>query len=172
MFEDRIVLIMTALGHCAAGDASSARAAADALSARQPPLTPRAEVPAASKFAIYRRDQFTCRYCGERTIIEPALRYLSATCPDLMPYDPYWRRNATHPLIRWSPGRLITWCPSREAGRTRSRIWSRRAAAATIQKATCRSRSSDGGSDQLATSRGMDSWDCSWRRWPHSQFAD
>ena len=46
---------------------------------------------------IWRRDFFTCRYCGIRTIFTPVLRAISDIHPEDFPYDPNWRAQFTHP---------------------------------------------------------------------------
>ena len=51
----------------------------------------------AVKVAIHRRDSWTCRYCGARTIAPPVLRFLSELYPDEFPYHPNWRAGQVHP---------------------------------------------------------------------------
>ena len=47
--------------------------------------------------ATYRRDNFTCRYCGRETIFLPVLRLLSEFFADLVPYHPAWKYGECHP---------------------------------------------------------------------------
>lgn len=47
--------------------------------------------------AIYRRDCWTCRYCGVRTIAPPVLRLLSELYPDQLPFHPNWKAGQVHP---------------------------------------------------------------------------
>lgn len=58
---------------------------------------------AKERLRLFRRDRFTCRYCGRRTIFVPVLRVLSAICPQQFPYHPHWRWEATHPVY-WTHG--------------------------------------------------------------------
>ena len=41
--------------------------------------------------AAFRRDHFTCRYCGRRTIHLDVLKLLSRALPRALPYDPGWK---------------------------------------------------------------------------------
>jgi 5-methylcytosine-specific restriction endonuclease McrA len=58
---------------------------------------------AKEQLRVFRRDRFTCRYCGKRTIFIPVLRILSSLYPDKVPFHPHWRWNATHPAY-WTHG--------------------------------------------------------------------
>lgn len=57
----------------------------------------RRAVPTVVKVAIHRRDSWTCRYCGGRTVAPPVLRFLSELYPDDFPYHPNWRAGQVHP---------------------------------------------------------------------------
>ncbi len=46
--------------------------------------------------AIFRRDSWTCRYCGVRTIAPPVLRFLSEIYPKEFPYHPNWKSGEIH----------------------------------------------------------------------------
>jgi 5-methylcytosine-specific restriction endonuclease McrA len=46
---------------------------------------------------ILRRDSFTCRYCGIRTVFLPVLHALSSKFPDSFPVDAGWTAQGTHP---------------------------------------------------------------------------
>jgi HNH endonuclease len=48
---------------------------------------------------IYRRDRFTCRYCGGRLIPTPIMELIGGLYPDLFPYHPNWKGGETHPAI-------------------------------------------------------------------------
>jgi hypothetical protein len=56
----------------------------------RPTISPR------SAIAIYRRDSWTCRYCGLKTIAPPVLRLLSEIYPKEFPYHPNWKAGETH----------------------------------------------------------------------------
>jgi len=49
------------------------------------------------KLEILRRDSFTCRYCGIKTVFLPVLRALSSMFPDRFPRDDGWTVQDTHP---------------------------------------------------------------------------
>ncbi len=67
----------------------------------------RAELPARSRrlpinrnlqVAVLRRDRFSCRYCGMRTIPVPVLRAASLIWPEELPFNRNWRTDVTHPV--------------------------------------------------------------------------
>jgi len=45
---------------------------------------------------VFVRDNFTCRYCGVRTVPPVVLRVLSVLYTDELPYDPHWK--TAHPM--------------------------------------------------------------------------
>ena len=47
---------------------------------------------------VFGRDQYTCAYCGRRTIFLQILNLLSSTFPDQLPRHPNWRKSETHRL--------------------------------------------------------------------------
>ncbi|MDP8908131.1 MAG: HNH endonuclease [Chloroflexota bacterium] len=51
----------------------------------------------ATSLTVFRRDRWTCRYCGGRTIAPPVLRALSSLYPDEFPYHPNWKAGQVHP---------------------------------------------------------------------------
>ena len=50
-----------------------------------------------ARVAVHRRDCWTCRYCGTRTIAQPVLRFLSEIYPDDFPQHPNWKAGQVHP---------------------------------------------------------------------------
>ncbi len=58
--------------------------------ARRPTVSTRASV------AIFRRDCWTCRYCGVKTIAAPVLRFLSEIYPKEFPYHANWKSGEIH----------------------------------------------------------------------------
>jgi 5-methylcytosine-specific restriction endonuclease McrA len=58
---------------------------------------------AKEQLRIFRRDSFTCRYCGKQTLFIPVLRILSKLFPEHLPHHPHWRWGATHPIY-WTHG--------------------------------------------------------------------
>lgn len=45
---------------------------------------------------VFRRDHYTCRYCGQRTLFVPVMRVLSTLIPDLLPYHLHWKMSECH----------------------------------------------------------------------------
>jgi hypothetical protein len=48
---------------------------------------------------VFRRDHFTCRYCGAELIPTPIMQLVAGLYPDLFPYHPNWKGGETHPAI-------------------------------------------------------------------------
>jgi len=48
---------------------------------------------------VFRRDGWTCRYCGGQTIFTPAMALLGELFPDHFPYVATWKGGATHPAV-------------------------------------------------------------------------
>jgi 5-methylcytosine-specific restriction endonuclease McrA len=48
---------------------------------------------------IYVRDNYHCRYCGERVILTPVMRLVSRLYPKQFPYHPNWKADSTHPAF-------------------------------------------------------------------------
>jgi hypothetical protein len=46
---------------------------------------------------VFRRDCWTCRYCGGQTVAPPVLRVLSHMYPDRFPFHPNWKAGRVHP---------------------------------------------------------------------------
>jgi 5-methylcytosine-specific restriction endonuclease McrA len=58
----------------------------------------RPEIPKQRQVEVLRRDHFSCRYCGGRTIPTPMLRAASLVWPLELPFNVNWRTDATHPI--------------------------------------------------------------------------
>jgi 5-methylcytosine-specific restriction endonuclease McrA len=78
---------------------------AAALEALQPiayhpePVTRRRSIPPAREVEVFRRDAWTCRYCGQPTVFLPVMAFLGHLFPDQFPYDPHWKAGVTHPAV-------------------------------------------------------------------------
>jgi 5-methylcytosine-specific restriction endonuclease McrA len=48
---------------------------------------------------IYARDNYHCRYCGERVILTPVMRLVARLYPEQFPYHPNWKADSTHPAF-------------------------------------------------------------------------
>jgi hypothetical protein len=49
--------------------------------------------------AAYRRDRFTCRYCGGLLIPTAIMELIGGLYPDLFPFHRNWKGGETHPAI-------------------------------------------------------------------------
>lgn len=76
-------------------------AASDSLT-RIPFTPPNSRIPGAVsdtlKLAVWRRDSFTCRYCGKATLFVPVLHVLSRLFPTHFPDHPNWKMDVCHPV--------------------------------------------------------------------------
>lgn len=81
---------------------TGSRANADSIlcevSVPGPGRSPRKGVPQTTQLRVFRRDSFTCRYCGQRTVFLPTVRLLSELFPQHLPMDPGWKLDHTHPI--------------------------------------------------------------------------
>jgi len=57
-------------------------------------------VPMPMQVTVFRRDHFTCRYCGRRTVLPPVLRLLSIALKEVFPYHPHGKMSECH-LAFW-----------------------------------------------------------------------
>jgi 5-methylcytosine-specific restriction endonuclease McrA len=48
---------------------------------------------------IFRRDRFTCRYCGGRLILTPLMELIGGLYPEAFPFHPNWKGGETHPAV-------------------------------------------------------------------------
>jgi len=51
------------------------------------------------KIQVFRRDCWTCRYCGQQTILYPVMPLLGVIFPDHFPYHSNWKAGQTHPAV-------------------------------------------------------------------------
>ncbi len=81
----------------AAADPSHVEEALNAVEHRIVDIEPRRGVPFVEMVAVFQRDSWTCRYCGNQTVAPPVLRVLSHMYPDRFPYHPNWKAGQVHP---------------------------------------------------------------------------
>jgi HNH endonuclease len=48
---------------------------------------------------VYRRDHWTCRYCGKQTIFYPVMPLLGVIFPEHFPFHSNWKAGQTHPAV-------------------------------------------------------------------------
>jgi 5-methylcytosine-specific restriction endonuclease McrA len=48
---------------------------------------------------VFRRDCWTCRYCGRPTIFYPVMPLLGVIFPEHFPYHSNWKAGQTHPAV-------------------------------------------------------------------------
>lgn len=49
--------------------------------------------------AIYARDFYHCRYCGNAVILTPVMRLFARQYPEVLPYHRNWKAGMTHPAF-------------------------------------------------------------------------
>ena len=96
----------TVLAAFQAGGTAAAAEALPPIAYRPEPIPPRRSLPPAAEIRVFRRDRWTCRYCGRRTVFLPVMALLGQRFPDQCPYHPHWKAGLTHPA-----------CTSRCSGR-------------------------------------------------------
>lgn len=97
--EEDLELLARACCSVAAGDGKDADEFAAELRPDLPARAERPPIPPSVQVPVLRRDHFTCRYCGTRTVPTPVLRAASDLWPEAIPYNPNWRTDSTHPLF-------------------------------------------------------------------------
>ncbi len=80
---------------------TSALVAPQGETGRTGPRQTRKTVPVAVQMALFRRDNFTCRYCGRQTLFTPLVRLLSGLYPATLPYHPHGKFGMGH-LLYWT----------------------------------------------------------------------
>ncbi len=80
------------------GDEAAGRRALTPVAWRPEASPATRPAPRRLQIEVFRRDNFTCRYCGRKTLFPAVLPLLSAHFPDLVPVHPNWKRDSTHPL--------------------------------------------------------------------------
>jgi HNH endonuclease len=59
----------------------------------------RPSVPLTTAARLFKRDRFSCRYCGRKTITTPIMALLGGFYPQSFPDHPNWKGGVTHPAI-------------------------------------------------------------------------
>jgi 5-methylcytosine-specific restriction endonuclease McrA len=62
-------------------------------------VTKRPSIPRTLMVRVYRRDRWTCRYCGQRTIFYPVMPLLGVIFPAQFPFHRNWKAGQTHPAV-------------------------------------------------------------------------
>jgi hypothetical protein len=98
MSDDRYLDVLKSALESLASDPERAREQAEPLKVELPPLVPRTAIAISDSVAVFRRDRFTCQYCGSAVVPTCVLRAASLLWPDLIPYNANWRGDVTHPI--------------------------------------------------------------------------
>lgn len=80
-----------------AGRQDAVAATLDAIGVSRAGIDRRPGVSRELAVQIFRRDCWTCRYCGARTVPIPVLMLLSSLYPERFPHYPDWREGQVHP---------------------------------------------------------------------------
>jgi 5-methylcytosine-specific restriction endonuclease McrA len=91
-------ILSDAMSSLAGGNQDQADYFSNLLSTELPPLRRRRAFSRGISVAVFRRDKFTCRYCGTSVVPSPIPRAASLLWPQQIPYHPNWRSDSTHPI--------------------------------------------------------------------------
>lgn len=95
-YADDIAAIVAQL---VSGDRAAAAVRIADISYAKQDVVKRPSIPLSIQVRVFRRDCWTCRYCGGRTIFMQVMKLLGAVFPDDFPYHPNWKAGLTHPAI-------------------------------------------------------------------------
>ena len=96
--DERLVAIQAAL-RALPKDREQSESCLKPLVTKLPAGTKRVSLSKKRQIRVYRRDNFTCRYCGRETVLHAAVEYLAKQFPQTLPYHRNWKRSETHPLF-------------------------------------------------------------------------
>jgi 5-methylcytosine-specific restriction endonuclease McrA len=82
-----------------AGGEGAGKEALERIAYRRRELPRRPALGRALLGRVFRRDHFTCRYCGAELIPTPIMQLVAELYPDQFPYHPNWKGGETHPAI-------------------------------------------------------------------------
>jgi hypothetical protein len=80
-------------------DRAGAERQLSAIAYEKVPVTKRPAMPRALMVRVYRRDCWTCRYCGQPTIFYPVMPLLGTIFPEQFPFNPFFKAGQTHPAV-------------------------------------------------------------------------
>lgn len=99
MTDNDAQIIADAVARLVASDRAGAERHMTEIAYERVPVAKRRSIPRALAVSVYRRDCWTCRYCGQRTIFYPVMPLLGLIFPEQFPYHPNWKAGQTHPAI-------------------------------------------------------------------------
>jgi 5-methylcytosine-specific restriction endonuclease McrA len=91
--------LRTALESLAIGNRTGANEAIKAMTASLPQFVKRTTISPAKCAEVFRRDHWTCQYCGGPVVPSAILNAASLVWHEVIPYNPNWRSDATHPIF-------------------------------------------------------------------------
>jgi HNH endonuclease len=97
--DDYPEVIAAIVGQLVSGDRGSAERGMAAIAYARRTMSRRPAIPRPLMIRVFRRDCWTCRYCGRRTIFYPVMPLLGIIFPEHFPYHPNWKGGQTHPAV-------------------------------------------------------------------------
>ena len=97
--DDKYLDLLSAAITALASDRDQANKLAFSLAATRPDRLLHKSISKKTTVAVFRHDRYSCRYCGSRVVPPPILRAASLLWPELLPYNPNWRTDVTHPIF-------------------------------------------------------------------------
>ena len=95
-YPEAIAVIVSQL---LAGDRAAAERGAAEFSYARREVAARRSLPPSLTVRVFRRDRWTCRYCGAHTIFTPVMALLSEVFPEHFPYHRNWKAGQIHPAV-------------------------------------------------------------------------
>lgn len=95
-YPEVIAVIVTQL---VSGDREGAERLVAEIAYPRRTISRRPAIPRPLMVSVFRRDCWTCRYCGRRTVFYPVMSLLGKIFPEQFPYHSNWKAGQTHPAV-------------------------------------------------------------------------
>jgi hypothetical protein len=113
--EELVELLARVANAFVAGRAKEAAKLMDSIRFEPPQAEATPDLRTPQKARVFKRDRFSCRYCGTPTIPPIILRVFSALYPVEFPFDPHWNTRVSH-IAYWSVSASVDHVLARSTG--------------------------------------------------------
>jgi hypothetical protein len=97
--QDHPTALAAIVGQLVRGNQAGAERDMAGITYARRTISRRPVVPRPLMISVFRRDCWTCRYCGTRTIFYPVMPLLGVIFPEQFPYHTHWKAGQTHPAV-------------------------------------------------------------------------
>ena len=97
--DDYPEVIAAIVARLVSGDRTGAERGMEDIAYARRTVSKRPAIPPPLKVRVFRRDCWTCRYCGRRTIFYPVMPLLGVIFPEHFPFHSNWKAGQTHPAV-------------------------------------------------------------------------